>query len=201
MLLELQGIEITPARRGALDRALKLLAEEPREHRTLTELTVQVQRIRAAHALRPGRQDPRPDAALPVPARGTAARGRAPDAHRHRGDVGRADADGVRRPPQAVAPDAPEAERGGDARRAHAGAARPGSGEAGHNRELPDAHPASERGRGEHGQRAAVSRHRLQRPGSRADRRRHPEARLPRQVAPGAAVWCSSIWVPSRSPY
>lgn len=53
MLLELQGIEITPARRGALDRALKLLAEEPREHRTLTELTVQVQDFDLKEALQP----------------------------------------------------------------------------------------------------------------------------------------------------
>lgn len=53
MLLELQGIDVTPARRVALDRALTLLAEEPREHRTLTELTVQVQDFDLKEALQP----------------------------------------------------------------------------------------------------------------------------------------------------
>lgn len=53
MLLELQGIEVTPARRGRLDRALALLADEPRAFRTLTELTVQLQDTTLAEALRP----------------------------------------------------------------------------------------------------------------------------------------------------
>jgi type IV secretion system protein VirB4 len=42
-LAELQGITVTPPRRLRLDRALTLLAAEPRAHRTLTELTVQLQ--------------------------------------------------------------------------------------------------------------------------------------------------------------
>lgn len=53
MLLELQGVEVTPARRSTLDRALKLVADEPREHRTLTELTVQVQDFDLKEALQP----------------------------------------------------------------------------------------------------------------------------------------------------
>ncbi len=53
MLLELQGLEVTPARRVALDRAVRLLAAEPREHRTLTELTVQVQDFDLKEALQP----------------------------------------------------------------------------------------------------------------------------------------------------
>ncbi|HYM97075.1 MAG TPA: hypothetical protein VET26_07235 [Candidatus Sulfotelmatobacter sp.] len=53
MLLELQGVAITPQRRLRLERALSLLADESREFRTLTELTVQLQDADLADALRP----------------------------------------------------------------------------------------------------------------------------------------------------
>ena len=50
VFLEIQGVPVTPARRVRLARALSLLAEQPREHRTLSELVVQVQdpELRAA---------------------------------------------------------------------------------------------------------------------------------------------------------
>jgi type IV secretion system protein VirB4 len=52
VFLEIQGVAVTPARRTRLARALTLLAEEPREHRTLSEFVVQVQdpELRAAFA-------------------------------------------------------------------------------------------------------------------------------------------------------
>ena len=53
MLLELQGVAITPQRRLRLDRALTLLAGQPRPYRTLTELTVQLQDAALADALKP----------------------------------------------------------------------------------------------------------------------------------------------------
>jgi type IV secretion system protein VirB4 len=53
MLLELQGVSMTPARRLRIDRALVLVAEQPREFRTLTELMVQLQDPALVDALRP----------------------------------------------------------------------------------------------------------------------------------------------------
>ena len=53
LLLELQGIAMTPSRRLRLDRALVLLAGQPRQYRTLTELTVQLQDTALADALKP----------------------------------------------------------------------------------------------------------------------------------------------------
>ena len=53
MLLELQGIAMTPQRRLRIERSLTLLADEPREFRTLTELTVQLQDVELTDALRP----------------------------------------------------------------------------------------------------------------------------------------------------
>jgi type IV secretion system protein VirB4 len=53
VLVELQGVEMTPAKRVRLARALALLAREPRPYRTLTELTVQVQDAELAAALAP----------------------------------------------------------------------------------------------------------------------------------------------------
>ena len=52
-LVSLQGTPVTPAERGRLARALELLAQSPREHRTLTELLVQVQSPQLKEALRP----------------------------------------------------------------------------------------------------------------------------------------------------
>jgi type IV secretion system protein VirB4 len=52
-LLELQGVAVGPRERTRLDRALGLLAEQPREFRTLTELTVQLQDPTLVEALRP----------------------------------------------------------------------------------------------------------------------------------------------------
>ena len=51
-LVALQGAEVTPAERARLARALELLAGSPREHRTLTELMVQVQSAPLKAALR-----------------------------------------------------------------------------------------------------------------------------------------------------
>ena len=53
LLLELQGVPMTPARRLRIDRALLLVAEQPREFRTLTELMVQLQDAALVDALRP----------------------------------------------------------------------------------------------------------------------------------------------------
>lgn len=53
LLLELQGVVVTPVQRTRIERALALLADEPRAFRTLTELTVQVQDAALAEALRP----------------------------------------------------------------------------------------------------------------------------------------------------
>jgi type IV secretion system protein VirB4 len=53
ILLELQGVVVTPLQRTRLERALRLLADEPRPFRTLTELTVQLQDAVLAEALRP----------------------------------------------------------------------------------------------------------------------------------------------------
>jgi type IV secretion/conjugal transfer VirB4 family ATPase len=52
-LLELQGVTITPPQRARLDHALVLLGAEPRQFRTLTELTVQLQDPALVAALRP----------------------------------------------------------------------------------------------------------------------------------------------------
>jgi hypothetical protein len=52
-LLELQGVAVGPRERSRLDRALALLAEQPRAFRTLTELTVQLQDPVLVEALRP----------------------------------------------------------------------------------------------------------------------------------------------------
>lgn len=52
-LLELQGVKVTPAQRLHIDRALSLLAREARVHRTLTELTVQLQDAELADAIKP----------------------------------------------------------------------------------------------------------------------------------------------------
>jgi type IV secretion/conjugal transfer VirB4 family ATPase len=53
MLLDLQGVTMTPGRRARLDHALVLVAGEPRPYRTLTELTVQLQDSDLAAALKP----------------------------------------------------------------------------------------------------------------------------------------------------
>ena len=53
MLLELQGARVTPAQRVLLDRALVLLGEQPRAHRRLTELAMQVQDRDIRTALHP----------------------------------------------------------------------------------------------------------------------------------------------------
>ncbi len=52
-LFELQGVGATPALRERVDRALRLVAESPAEHRTLTELSVQLQSQELKAALRP----------------------------------------------------------------------------------------------------------------------------------------------------
>ena len=52
-LVALQGVTVTPPLRSRIDRALELLARNERVHRTLTELTVQVQDAALAAALRP----------------------------------------------------------------------------------------------------------------------------------------------------
>lgn len=53
MLLELQGVVVTPQRRLLIGRAIELVAEQPREFRTLTELTVQLQDADLVSALKP----------------------------------------------------------------------------------------------------------------------------------------------------
>ena len=52
-LVALQGVTVTPPLRFRIDRALDLLARNNPVHRTLTELTVQVQDAELAAALRP----------------------------------------------------------------------------------------------------------------------------------------------------
>lgn len=52
-LLDLQGVAVGPRERTRLDRALALLADQPRAYRTLTELTVQLQDPALVEALRP----------------------------------------------------------------------------------------------------------------------------------------------------
>jgi type IV secretion system protein TrbE len=52
-LMALQGVTITPPLRARLDRALELLSHNERAHRTLTELSVQIQHDALAAALRP----------------------------------------------------------------------------------------------------------------------------------------------------
>ena len=52
-LMALQGVTITPPLRARLDRALELLSHNDRMHRTLTELSVQIQHDALAAALRP----------------------------------------------------------------------------------------------------------------------------------------------------
>lgn len=51
-LLDLQGIVVTPQRRVRIERALQLVADQPREYRTLTEFTVQLQDRDLVDALR-----------------------------------------------------------------------------------------------------------------------------------------------------
>jgi type IV secretion system protein VirB4 len=53
VLLSLQGVQMTPVLRTRLDRALELVARNPRPYRTLTELTVQLQHETLSSALRP----------------------------------------------------------------------------------------------------------------------------------------------------
>ncbi|MDQ6633828.1 MAG: DUF87 domain-containing protein [Gemmatimonadota bacterium] len=52
-VLALQGVHMTPPLRARLDRALELVAGNDRAHRTLTELTVQLQHETLSTALRP----------------------------------------------------------------------------------------------------------------------------------------------------
>ena len=52
-LVGLQGLAMTPQLRARIDRGLELLARNERQHRTLTELSVQVQHDALAAALRP----------------------------------------------------------------------------------------------------------------------------------------------------
>jgi type IV secretion system protein TrbE len=53
MLVSLQGVVVTPVHRTRIDRALALLAGNARPHRTLTELTAQLQHAELLTALRP----------------------------------------------------------------------------------------------------------------------------------------------------
>ena len=53
VLFGLQGLEVTPELRKRIDRALELVARSPRENRTLTELSVQLQSRDLKAALRP----------------------------------------------------------------------------------------------------------------------------------------------------
>ncbi len=52
-LVSLQGVNVTPTLRARIDRGLELVSRNEREHRTLTELTVQIQDDVLATALRP----------------------------------------------------------------------------------------------------------------------------------------------------
>jgi type IV secretion system protein TrbE len=53
IVLELQGVRVTPAIRQSVDRGLALVAKNPVEHRTLSELVVQCQDPTVVAALRP----------------------------------------------------------------------------------------------------------------------------------------------------
>jgi type IV secretion system protein VirB4 len=53
MLCTVQGLTITPPRRARIHAALQLLAQNDREHRTLTELTVHLQQAELVMALKP----------------------------------------------------------------------------------------------------------------------------------------------------
>jgi type IV secretion system protein VirB4 len=53
VLCSLQGVDVTPALRQKIDRALRLVAQSPRPNRTLTELSVQLQSRELKAALRP----------------------------------------------------------------------------------------------------------------------------------------------------
>ncbi len=53
MLAALQGVTVTPAHRSRIDRALALVANSAPAHRTLTELTTQLQDAELVTALRP----------------------------------------------------------------------------------------------------------------------------------------------------
>jgi type IV secretion system protein VirB4 len=53
ILVELQGLTLTPQLRARVDRGLELLSRNDPQHRTLTELSVQVQHEALAAALRP----------------------------------------------------------------------------------------------------------------------------------------------------
>jgi type IV secretion system protein VirB4 len=52
-LVGLQGLAVTPPLRARIDRGLELLARNERKHRTLTELSVQVQHESLSAAIRP----------------------------------------------------------------------------------------------------------------------------------------------------
>jgi type IV secretion system protein VirB4 len=52
-LVALQGLVVTPPLRARIDRGLELLARNERKHRTLTELSVQVQHEALSAAIRP----------------------------------------------------------------------------------------------------------------------------------------------------
>jgi type IV secretion system protein VirB4 len=52
-LVGLQGLAVTPPLRARIDRGLELLARNERKHRTLTELSVQVQHEALSAAIRP----------------------------------------------------------------------------------------------------------------------------------------------------
>lgn len=53
VFLTLQGVPVTPARRSVIARALSLLGEQPRRHRTLSEFVIQVQDPELRDAFRP----------------------------------------------------------------------------------------------------------------------------------------------------
>jgi type IV secretion system protein VirB4 len=52
-LLVLQGAQVTPSARGALETALHVVAQQERPNRTLTELVVQLQHVELKRALEP----------------------------------------------------------------------------------------------------------------------------------------------------
>ena len=53
VFLAIQGVAVTPARRTVIARALALLGEQPRRHRTLSEFVIQVQDAELREAFRP----------------------------------------------------------------------------------------------------------------------------------------------------
>lgn len=53
LLVSLQGLTVTPGYRARIDRALALVANSARPHRTLTEFTTQLQQAELVSALRP----------------------------------------------------------------------------------------------------------------------------------------------------